>query len=223
MFYVYGLIDSSNNKCFYVGKGSNARMYYHAQKVKRGATTDNPHLDHKIAKMLQNKIEIRYIKFYDNISCENEAYLLEEAKTREIGLANLCNAWHGGKGGRVPSDETRKRISENRKGIPVSDETRLKLSKAHLGKRLTDEAKAKKSNALRGKPQTVVQRQANERRGQSLRGRKFSDEHKQKLRSAKLKKPVKYWYGRQLTSDHKMKIRESVLDTLEKKREQLDG
>lgn len=223
MFYVYGLIDSSNGKCFYVGKGCKNRMYYHVQKVKRGVTTDNPHLDHKIAKLLRNNIEICYVKFYDNIDCEKEAYSLEESKTREIGLANLCNAWYGGRGGRVPSDETRKKISENRKGIPVSDETRLKLSKLHLGKRLTDEAKAKKSAALKGKPQSAAQQQANKKRGQSLRGRRFSDEHKEKLRRAKRKNPVRYWYGKQLTNKHKMKIRESVLDTLEKKREQLNG
>ena len=58
MFYVYGLIDSSTGECFYVGKGSTDRMYVHVQKVRRGDTTSNPHLDRKIAKLLRSGIEI---------------------------------------------------------------------------------------------------------------------------------------------------------------------
>lgn len=188
MFYVYGLIDSSSGDCFYVGKGSNNRMYYHVQKVKRGATTSNPHLDRKIAKLLAAGIEITYVKFYDNIIDEDEAYRLEECKTHEIGLDNLCNAWHGGKGGRVPSEETRRKISENRRGIPVSEETRAKLSQAHRGSKMSEESKAKKSQSLKGKPQTPAQKAANEARSKAHTGRKFSEEHKQKLRDAKRKK-----------------------------------
>lgn len=185
MFYIYGLIDSSTGKCFYVGKGSTSRMYTHVQKVKRGDTTSNPHLDRKIAKLLQEDIEIEYVKFHDNISDEDEAYRLEESKINEIGLEHLCNAWHGGKGGRIPSDDTRRKISENRKGIPVSDETREKLSVAHTGQVQSEETKLKKSQALKGKPQTPAQAAANAARSESLKGRKFTDEHRQKLSEAK--------------------------------------
>lgn len=188
MFYVYGLIDSSTGECFYVGKGSTDRMYVHVQKVRRGDTTSNPHLDRKIAKLLRSGIEIDYVKFHDNIEDEMEAYALEESKTHELGIENLCNAWHGGKGGRIPSDETRQKISRNRKGIPVSAEAREKMRLAKLGTKMSEETCEKKRQSLVGKPQTDAQVAANASRSNSLKGRTFSDEHKQKLRDAKKRK-----------------------------------
>lgn len=217
MFYVYGLIDGVTGQCFYVGKGTGDRMYCHVQKVRRGATTSNPHLDHKLTKMLCEGIDVQYIKFHDNIMDEDEAYRLEEAKTQELGLDNLCNAWHGGKGGRVPSAETRQKISKNRKGIPMSTEHKEKLRQSRLGKKASAETIKKKSAALKGKPQTDAQREANTARSASHKGRKFSEEHKQKLREAKLKNPVRYWQGRQLSDEHKDKIRTTVKTTLENK------
>lgn len=217
MFYVYGLIDSITGQCFYVGKGTGDRMYRHVQKVKRGDTTSNPHLDHKIAKLLREGVEVQYIKFHDNLADEDEAYRLEEAKTRELGLDTLCNAWHGGKGGRIPSTETRRKISENRKGVPMSAEHKEKLRQAHLGKKASQETIKKQSDALKGKPQTAAQRAANASRSASHKGRAFSEEHKQKLRDAKMKNPVRYWQGKQLSEEHKDKIRATAKTTLENK------
>lgn len=188
MFYIYGLIDSSTGECFYVGKGSTTRMYTHVQKVKRGDSTSNPHLDRKIAKLLSQGTEIVYIKYHNDIVDENEAYALEEAKTIELGLDNLCNAWHGGKGGRVPSKETREKISRNRRGIPVSVETREKIRQAHTGMVMSEETREKKRQALKGKPQTPAQKDANVARGNALKSRVFTEEHKQKLRDAKKRK-----------------------------------
>lgn len=222
MFYVYGLIDGSTGKCFYVGKGSDARMYCHVKKVKRGASTDNPHLDRKISKLIREGVEIQYVKFYDNIADEDEAYQLEETMTHEIGIENLCNAWHGGKGGRIPSDETRKKISENRKGIPVSDQARENMRRAKIGTRVSDETRQKKSEALKGRAQTPAQREANAARSAAHKGRTFTDEHKQKLRDAKLKNPVRYWQGKTLSNEHKAKISTSLSETLKAKNEQPD-
>ena len=220
MFYVYGLIDSSTGKCFYVGKGCNNRMYVHVAKVKRGHTTDNPHLDHTIAKLIRENIEITYQKFADNIVDEDVAYQLEAKQIIEIGIDNLCNVWHGGLGGRVPTDEVRQKISTNRRGIPVSTETRSKLSAAKLGTTASEQTKSKKSIALKGKSQTEAQRAANQSRSESLRGRVMTEEHKQKLREAKLKNPVKYWEGKTLSDEHKKKISKSVKETLKDTNEQ---
>lgn len=170
------------------GKGSNDRMYIHVQKVKRGDTTSNPHLDRKITKLIRNGIDIEYVKFHDSIENETEFYALEEAKTREIGINNLCNAWYGGKGGRRPSAETRQKISQNRKGIPVSAETREKMKRAKLGTKMSEETREKKQQALIDKPQSAAQAAANASRSASLKSRQFSDEHRQKLRDAKKRK-----------------------------------
>lgn len=207
MFYVYGLIDSSTNKCFYIGKGCKNRMYCHVQKIKRGATTDNPHLDRKINKMLRENIEIKYIKFHEGLT-EDIAYELEDRKTREIGLDNLCNVWYGGKGGRVPSEEVRQKISINRRGILVSKETREKMRLAKLGTKVSEETKKKKSLAAKGKSQTEKQKQANSRRGP--KGQPFSVEHRERLSEAKLQNPVRYWLGKHHTEETKDKIRKSL-------------
>lgn len=208
-FYVYGLFDPKTNSCFYVGKGKGSRLFSHEKKVKRGSTTQNPHLDRKIKKVLDESGYISYVKFLEDLD-EDLAFDHEDKKIREFDITNLCNVWYGGVGGRVPSDEVRRKISENRKGIPVSAKTREKIRKAKLGTTLSEETKRKKSQALKGKPQTKKQQKANTSRSKALKGRTFTDAHKQKLREAKLKNPVRYWLGKNLSEETKQKISESV-------------
>lgn len=209
MFYVYGLFDGSTGKCFYVGKGSKRRMYTHLQKVRRGGSTDNPHLDRKIQKLLNDGIAIGHLKLVASIECEKEAYSMEAQVIADYGLDNLCNVWGGGLGGRIPSDEVRAKIKEGCKKRPQpSEESKQKMRKAKLGSSQSDETKLKKSQALKGKPQTEAQKAANARRGR--KGRPLSEEHKAKLREAKLNNPTKYWQDRKLTDQHKQQISESV-------------
>jgi hypothetical protein len=195
-------------------------MYRHVQKVKRGDTTQNPHLDNKIRKLLDQHIEITYHKFYDNIEQEDAAYIKEDEVIQGIGLENLCNVWYGGKGGRIPSDEVRQKISKNRTGIPVSEETKEKIRQSKLGVPQSQETKQKKSLKLKGKPQTKKQQDANIQRSASMSGRKFTEEHKQKLREAKLINPTKYWLGKQLPEDVKQKISETLKSKSENHNEQ---
>jgi len=216
-FYVYALIDSSTALPFYIGKGCGDRMYRHVQKVKRGATTDNPHLDRKIKKLLRENIEICHAKLVE-LDSEDEAFKIEDLTIRGIGLENLCNTWGGGKGGRVPSDEVRAKISQNRKGIPVSEETRQKLSLAKLDSIQTEEWKIQQSLLKKGKPQSEKQKRANIQRSLSMKGRTLSEEHKIKLSEAKCANPVRHWEGKRLSNETKEKIRNSVKNTLERKR-----
>lgn len=212
-FYVYGLIDPFTKQCFYVGKGCKNRMYQHVKKVQRESTTENPHLDRKIAKILRNGGDVECVVFYDSL-LEDAAFEKEDEKIRELGIENLCNVWYGGKGGRVPSDNVRKRISERRRGIAVSEETKQKLREAKLGTTQSEETKKKRSDALKGKSQTPEQKKANALRSRKMKGRKFSEKHKQKLREAKLKNPVRYWKGKTLPNEMKQKISESVKRTI---------
>lgn len=85
------------------------------------------------------------------------------------------------------TDETRRKISEAKKGaknprygVAVSDETRKKMSEAHKGSRHTEETKRRLSKINKGKRHT--------------------EETKQKLRKANL--------GKKLTEEHKRKIGE---------------
>lgn len=207
-FYVYGLVDSSTNKCFYVGKGTKGRWKVHVQKIKRGSTTGNPHLDNKLKKLLADQIPIEHIKICDQLT-EDDAYELEEHIIQEIGLFNLCNVWGGGTGGRVPSDQVRQAIKDGCKRRPApSEATKQKLSKAKLGTKQSEETKQKKSAALKGKPQSDKQREANATRG--MKGRLFSEDHRAKLRAAKLANPTRYWLDKHHSEDTKQKISASV-------------
>ncbi len=212
-FYVYGLVDSTTNKCFYVGKGSKNRWKVHVNKIKRGTSTNNQHLDNKIRKMLREQIEINHIKICEHLT-EDEAYELEEFVIQEIGLSNLCNMWEGGSGGRIPSDEVKQRIREGCKKRPApSEAAKQKMATAKLGTKQSEATKRKKSEALKGKSQTEKQRNANASRGR--KGRKFSEEHKAKLRAAKLANPTRYWLDKHHTEATKQKISDSVKQSKE--------
>lgn len=52
--------------------------------------------------------------------------------------------------GRIPSKQTRLKISQATKGLKKSDETRLRISLANKGKVLSDEVKQKIANSLKG-------------------------------------------------------------------------
>lgn len=192
MFYVYGLIDESTGQCFYVGKGCNNRLNNHLAAIKKGRSTKNPHLDNKLKKLILNNIEVVPVKFYEHLT-EDDAFLKEEEKILELGLSNLCNMWSSGKGGKIPSLEVRQKQSIAKQGTTQSEET-----------------KQKKSTALKGKPQTEKQKAANISRSNSHKGKKLSEDHKQKLKEAKLENPVRYWQDKHLSDEHKQKISKTL-------------
>lgn len=51
----------------------------------------------------------------------------------------------------------------------------------------------------------------------SAKGRVFSEEHREKLRQAKLRNPVRYWKGKQFSEEHKNKLSEKKKQIWEKK------
>lgn len=110
MFYVYELIDPSNNKPFYIGKGKDNRMYVHYIRVKNGYRLNNRHLHNKLQQLISNNQKPIYNKIIEH---EDEKLCLqkEEEKIAKIGLKNLCNLTSGGEG-ESPSLETRKKISK---------------------------------------------------------------------------------------------------------------
>ena len=105
-----------------------------------------------------------------DVSDETRKKQSERAKGRPSG-------WKG----KHPTDETRKKISENHADVSgsnhplwgkhLSDETKQKISEAQKGKKHSEETKAKMSKARKG--------------------RKLSDEHKAKLREAAIIREAK--------------------------------
>lgn len=62
------------------------------------------------------------------------------------------------------SKETRKKISDSRKGIKFSESTKQKLSDAHKGKQLSEDHKKKISNSLKGKRKGEVRSEEQRRK-----------------------------------------------------------
>ena len=149
---------------------------------------------------------------------EDEAFIQEDKRIQEIGIENLCNVWYGGKGGRVPSDKVREKISKQKKGKPLSEKQKQALNALAIinkGRKHTEEWRKKQSELKKG-TQSEAQKQANAKRGN--KGRTFTEEHKQRLRLAKLTNPVRYWKDKHLSEETKQKIRQSVKRTLEEKK-----
>ena len=92
------------------------------------------------------------------------------------------------KKGKKRSAEARKRISEGKKGKkrgPHSEEAKKRMSEAHKGKKrgpLSEEQKRKISEALKGKSKSE---ETKKKLSEAKKGKKLSEEHKRKIREAK--------------------------------------
>jgi hypothetical protein len=134
-----------NREVFYVGIGND---------VKRAFRNEGRN-DHwtKVFKKYGKIVDI----ISDNISLD-AAKEMEKHLIKSFGVKSLCNQTLGGEGafGLKHSDETKRKISEKKKGSKLSDEAKRKIgekSKGHPNYNLshTDEAKAKISAAFKGK------------------------------------------------------------------------
>lgn len=154
-FYVYGLFDPAERFPFYIGKGSEDRMYHHFRESQKGK---NPHKDCKIQKIKREERQPYAEKLYDNLS-ENEAYWLEwmYINAFEDFITNIDTSFGGGAGsgeqhplyGKSHSEESKQKMSDSHKGKSrtFSDDHRRKLSEAKKGKEHSEETKQKLSEA----------------------------------------------------------------------------
>lgn len=158
--YVYELINPSDNKVFYVGKGSGNRMYVHEHRAKRNHTeiNENIKLRNKIKSILNrgDKIVCRQI-FFSNSA--EEAYKHETNRIIELGLENICNKFI------FPpsSEEIYKIISMRLKGHTTSDETKEKIRNSLMGHPVSAKTRKKIGDQQRGK-----KRPCSENRRQSI-------------------------------------------------------
>ena len=99
---------------------------------------------------------------------QSESHKNPSLETRDKISKNHSHYWKG----KIFSEETRRKISESKKGIKLSEEHKEKLSKINKGKHLSDKTKEKMSLSHKGK--------------------EFSEEHKRNLAVAKLKMSIAY-------------------------------
>lgn len=113
-----------------------------------------------------NEKEIYWIDFYNsNIYAKN---------------SNGYNLTFGGGGtsGLKLSEETKKKMSESRKGQKRDDEFKRRMSKLHKGKVVSDETKQKLSEANKGK---TLSEETKQKLGIANKGKTLSEETKQKI------------------------------------------
>jgi len=141
-YYTYQLVDSSDDQTFYVGKGCENRMFKHEKDVRLGKIPNktNYKLYHKIKKLIDRGVPIRYEKLIENVG-ELEALALESALIEYYGIDNLCNYFKSWSGKSLRSEKTRIKQSLANKGSksymygkPKTDEQKLKNKLAHMGK-----------------------------------------------------------------------------------------
>jgi group I intron endonuclease len=151
---IYKIENLINGK-IYIGSTCNFKQrksdHY---KTLRGNKHDNPHLQNAWNKYGEKNFKFEVVEYVESI-----AESLVEREQYWINKLNVCNRDKGYNIlpiagttlGRVVSEETKKKLSESKKGIIITPETRKKISKANSGKVFTDEHKQKLREANLGK------------------------------------------------------------------------
>ena len=156
-FYTYALLDprkpgvwvygeqgeyTFNFEPFYGGKGKNKRWKDH---LKKSNLKENNYKNNKIKKILFEGLELIVVKIKENlIECVSLKYEMNMIKTigrLDLGTGPLTNNTDGGEGnsGWVPSEETRKKQSDSRKGkIPWNKGIRTGPQPEEIKKKRTE-------------------------------------------------------------------------------------
>lgn len=128
-FYVYLHIKETDNKVFYVGKGTGYRAW-------RFDTRNN------FWKRTREKYGCKVEILFDNLTSD-EALQLEKDAIQELRYFGhpLTNLTDGGDGctGFVWSDASRSKLSSSKKGCVLTGETKEKLRQRNLGKKQSKE------------------------------------------------------------------------------------
>ena len=124
---------------------------------------------------------------------EEEAKWLEIELIREWNTTNPNKGYNNSLGGESwnCSEETKKKMSEAKKGKHLSEETKKKMSESKKGKYLSEETKKKLSEIKSGK--------------------QLSEEHKKKISRA-VSKENNPMYGKHLSEETKKKMSEAKVD-----------
>jgi hypothetical protein len=172
-FYTYAYLRK-NRTPYYVGKGIKDRAYSKWKNVKP------PRDKSRIIFLKQNLTEQEAFK--------HERYMIGVFGRKDLGTGILYNRTDGGEGssGAVKSDETKRKISEKMKN--PSEETRRKKSEVKKGKSFSEEHKRKLSEVKKGKIHSEEHRRKNSeaKKGKNhpLYGKTHSEETRRKMSEA---------------------------------------
>ena len=145
LFYVYSLCFPDTKHPYYIGKGSNGRVFDHLRIAKKG---NNSLLSRYIRKF-------GFVFVFDSFYREEMDSFVQEIELirfygrKDLGLGHLLNRTDGGEGcsGFVFSPEYRMRLSNIQKRIHADPEYRMKLSEV-MKESWTDERRKQGSETL---------------------------------------------------------------------------
>ena len=174
-YYTYAYLREDRTP-YYIGKGKEDRIYSKQKNIKP------PKDKSRILYLKQNLTEEEAFK--------HEIYMIDVFGRKDLGTGILHNRTDGGEGssGCIPSEETKRKLSEVNKGKIVSEETRKKISETSKGKTLSEEHIKKISEANKGH---AVSEETKRKLSEAHKGNTLSEEHKRKL--SELRKGTKWW------------------------------
>ncbi|MCK9370949.1 NUMOD3 domain-containing DNA-binding protein [Candidatus Dojkabacteria bacterium] len=107
------------------------------------------------------------------------------------------------------SEETKRKLSEMKKGKKPSKEAIENMRKAQVGRKHSTETKEKIRLANLGKKHTEESKRKMGERSKGNKwnvGKKYTEERKRKISQSRLKNPTRYWLGKHLSDEHKKKL-----------------
>lgn len=163
---IYKITNTVTGK-FYIGSAVNIKRRWAIHRSRLGANTHvNRHLQNSWNKHGEDSFTFEVLEYCEKKRLiEREQFYIDNEKP-----AYNISPTAGNRLGVESTDETKRKISEARKGKVKSDESKRKMSEAKMGNQYslgfkhTDETKRKISEARKGKP--------------------LSEEHKRKLSEA---------------------------------------
>jgi hypothetical protein len=177
-YYTYAYLREDRTP-YYIGKGEKDRIY------KKGKKEIKPPKDKtRIIFLKQNLTEEEAFK--------HEIYMIAVFGRKDLGTGILRNKTDGGEGNSNPSENTRRKMSELKRGEKnynygktPSEETRRKSSEAQKGRTLSEEHKLKLSEAKKGEKHPNYGKTFSEKTRRKLseaqKGKTYSEETKRKM------------------------------------------
>ena len=212
--YIYLIIDLTNWKK-YVGQ-----HHYHLKKLDSNYHGSG-HIIKRIYKKRPHTLKEVYLKtcYTQEELDEWEQYYIKFYNTL---YPNGYNLTEGGNGG-VPCEETRRKLSELKKGLlsgeknPMfgkhhSEETKQKIGGVHKGKHISEEQKKKLSVALKGR---IMSDEHKKKIGEANKGKHHTEESKKKMSDSKkgLQSGEKHpMFGKHHSEESKKKMSQNHYD-----------
>jgi len=203
-YYTYAYLREDKTP-YYIGKGKGDRINSKQRSIKP------PKDKSRILLLKQNLTEAEAFK--------HEIYMIFLYGRKDLGTGILYNMTNGGEGssGWVPSEESRKKMSQSIKGKTHSEESKIKMSEAHkgntycLGKTLSEKHKKNLSEANKGEKNSFYGKTHSEESR-----KKISDIHKGKTVSEETRRKIgeeskgnTNWLGKTHSEETRKKISEA--------------